>query len=103
MTFMYWVPFLSFLGSGVIAAYAERAYFNGLIASGSPLRTDENLADLIRGDPRGLFRIVRTETIARLRLLAARQHSPRLERQRRVALLSIFVALTCFVWSAWLH
>ena len=98
-----WAPFVLFLVSGLIAAYAERAYFASLVASGTLLRTDESIADDIRRDPKGLFRVLPMEVTLRLLALAARQQSPKLERQRRVALLSILVTVGCFAWWVWLR
>lgn len=99
---MNWTPFILFLVTGFAAGYAQRAYFSGLVAAGSPLRTDEKFANEIRGEPRRLPRIVATEVRSRLEALATPQQVKRLERQRRIALLSIAISVTCFLWWVWL-
>ena len=99
---LYWLPFLLFLGSGVVAAYAQDTYFSGLIGGGARLRPNEKVAEDIRRDPRSLVRVVATEVRLRLVALATHQRSAGLERQRRIALLSIMVSLGCFVWWAWI-
>lgn len=95
---MDWLPLVSFFAAGMVAAYAQRAFYEAAAVEGDDLRSDDDFAAGIREQPSALFGIVAVETRRRLKALFRPHRSPRVERWRRLALLAVVVTLLLFAW-----
>jgi len=95
-----WKPYVLFLVSGVVAAFAERRYFEELARRGlGGVRSDDSWTAEVSDHPSRLPSVVASETMRRLRALLTRQPDGQAERLWLIAIVTIAVAIGCFLWT----
>lgn len=94
-----WTPYVLFLASVAISAFAQRHYIDHLARCGQGVRSDASVAAEIRDRPWRLAAVVTSETLRRLKALSTRQPDRHAERLRRIAILSIALSIACFLWA----
>lgn len=92
------MPLIAFLVSGIISAYAQRAFFQAVAEHKRSVRTDLQMADEIRHDPIHLPGLVGAEMQRRFRALVSRQDDPATERLRWIAGGTFILILLSFGW-----
>lgn len=92
--------YLILLLFGVIAAQAQKRFFDSVAASDRSVLSDDDLATEVLDNPLGVVGAAGREVPRRLQALVRRQPSRALETKRRVALAAIAMMLVAFIWVA---
>ncbi len=95
-----WLPLALFVVSGIVAAYAQRAYYASVARLNDRVRRDSDVVDDIQAHSARLLAIVAVETSHRLRSLLTRSQDARVERLRWLTLGSVFLTLALLIWYA---
>ena len=95
----YWLPYVLFLASGILATAAQRRYFRELARRELGVESDASIIQEIQRHPLSLANVVASETLRRLRALLSHQTTTRVETLRIMAILSIALSLGCFIWA----
>ena len=89
---------LVYLLLGVIAAIAQKRFFDSVAAHDRSVKSDDELAAELLNDPLGIVAAAGRELPRRFGALFRRQPTRQLEINRRLALAAIAMALVAFFW-----